>query len=360
MNEFETQLDYPLGEALPEPGTSLAVAEDVRWVRMPLPFQLNHINLWLLRDAIEGVQGWTIVDCGIDDAATRGAWAAVFRSELQGLPVLRVIVTHMHPDHMGLADWLTRHWSGERRECRLWASATDYSAARMASTSLTSIGGPRTAEFLARHGLSDPGVLDKVRARSNYYATMVPRVPECYRRLMHGMAVSIGGRTWTCRAGYGHAPEHMALHCAELGTLISGDMILPRISTNVSVHEFEPEADPLMLYLDSIQQLRALPAPTLVLPSHGRPFVGLHTRIDQLHAHHAARLKDAVDACSVAPRSAHDLLGVLFKRSFGLHETTFAMGEAIAHLNALWLDGTLSRVVDARGVFRFAAPAPSP
>lgn len=369
----EAALHFPLGDALPEPGRSLEVAPGVRWLRMRLPFALDHIHLWLLRDAIDGVQGWTVVDCGIANDATRAAWRQVFEQELQGLPVLRVLVTHMHPDHIGLAHWLTRRFSREREagdppvldagpaaavdDCRLWISATDFNAARIASQRTTGHGGEAAARFFAAHGLCDPEAQAKVRARGSYYASMVPQVPERYARLMDGQRLQIGGRTWQCMAGYGHAPEHIALHSAEAGVLISGDMVLPRISTNVSVIDLEPEADPLPLYLASLERLRALPADTLVLPSHGRPFRGLHTRIDQLQAHHQARLAEVLQACAAAPCSAAELLPVLFRRPLDLHQTTFAMGEAVAHLHMLLGEGTLRRQVDADGVIRFAALA---
>jgi glyoxylase-like metal-dependent hydrolase (beta-lactamase superfamily II) len=355
MNDLEKQLHYPLGDTLPALGRSLEVAPGVRWVRMPLPFALDHINLWLLRDEIDGVAGWTLVDCGITNDATRDAWERVFADELGGLPVLRVVVTHMHPDHVGLAHWLTQRWSTPDRDCRLWMSATDFNAARLASTSTTGFGGPAAARFMASHGLDDPASQEKIKARSNYYASMVPQVPERFRRLMHGGAVPVGGHDWVCHAGYGHAPEHMSLHAAALGTLISGDMVLPRISTNVSVIDLEPESNPLQLYLDSLDRLLALPADTLVLPSHGRPFRGLHTRIAQLKAHHDERFAEVMAACTQAPQTAAALLPVLFRRPLDLHQTTFAMGESIAHLNALWLRGQLRRSVDAHGVFRFAA-----
>jgi glyoxylase-like metal-dependent hydrolase (beta-lactamase superfamily II) len=137
----------------------MEVAPGVRWLRMPLPFQLNHINLWLLRDELDGRDGWTIVDCGIDNSATRDAWQTVFSRELQDLPVLRVIVTHMHPDHVGLAHWLTQHWSTDRTECRLWMSATDYNAARLANASITGIGG-------LERPISCPGTHSQTSSRS--------------------------------------------------------------------------------------------------------------------------------------------------------------------------------------------------
>ena len=365
----ESPLSYPLGDALPEPGRTLVVAPGVLWVRMPLPFALDHINLWLLRDEIAGVAGWTIVDCGVADDTTRQAWETIFSNELQGLPVLRVIVTHMHPDHLGLAHWLCERWSaapgsGARpagagaapsppaRECRLWMSATDWNAGRLASQRGSETG-DAAAQFFARHGLVDADALAQVRARSGYYPGLVPQVPDRFRRLMDGMVLPIGGRNWHCIAGYGHAPEHIALHCPKINTLISGDMVLPRISTNVSVYHVEPEGNPLPLFLKSIAAMRALPAATLVLPSHGKPFTGLQARVAQLQAHHEERLTEVVAACTEAACSAADLLPLLFKRTLDLHQTTFAMGEAVAHLHALAETGRLSAERGGDGVMRF-------
>ena len=358
MNALESQLGFPFGETLPEPGTTLEVAPGVRWLRMKLPFALDHINLWLLRDELArddgSAQGWTIVDCGIANDATRADWERIFESGLDGLPVLRVVVTHMHPDHMGLAHWLTERWG-----VRLWMSATDFSAARLASSGLAPFGGPRTADFMARHGLVDRSAREQIAGHTHYYSNLVPEVPTSYRRLLGGERLAIGsgaGRVeWACHAGHGHAPEHLSLHDATRGVLISGDMVLPRISTNVSVADLEPEGDPLALYLASIERLRALPADTLVLPSHGRPFRGLHTRIDQLAAHHEERFAEVLRACAEAPHSAADLLPVLFRRRLDLHQTTFAMGESVAHLHALWYAGKLVRQTGADGIYRFAA-----
>lgn len=354
MNALEHELDYPFGDEMPSPGSSMEVAPGVRWVRMALPFALDHINLWLLRDRLDGREGWSIVDCGIANDATRQAWEQVFASPaLEGLPVLRVIVTHLHPDHIGLAAWLTERWSTPEHECRLWISGTDYNGARM-SSSPTAKASVITPAFAKSHGITDAEALEMIKTRGGHYATMVPKVPERFRRMIDGDTIGIGGRSWHCHVGYGHAPEHISLHCAELGVLISGDMVLPRISTNVGVHENEPEGNPLQRYLDSLERMRPLPADSLVLPSHGRPFRGLHTRIDQLKAHHDERLAEVMDACATAPQTAADLLSVLFRRKLDLHQTTFAMGESIAHLNALWHAGKLVRRVDAEGVHRFA------
>jgi len=377
MNELEMQLHYPLGDTLAPTGGALEVAPGVKWIRMSLPFALNHINLWLLRDCIDGQEGWSIVDCCIHRDEAKTQWESIFANELEGLPILRVIVTHMHPDHIGLAHWLCERWSGRgagppqaatsplggqrssegasvgARECRLWISATDYQVARLGCMGPTGFGGERAAEFFASHGLNSPETVEQIKARTGYFPSLVPSVPPQYRRMMDGNVLPIGGKAWRCISGYGHAPEHIALYCESLNVLIGGDMMLPRISTNVSVYEQEPESNALLQFLDSIDKFLALPEDTLVLPSHGKPFTGMHTRIGQLHDHHRDRLAEVLVACSEQACSAADILPVLFKRPLDMHQTTFAMGESIAHLHALWFAGTVQRTLDAEGVYRF-------
>lgn len=347
MNALESQLDYPFGDLLPPAGQPHEVAPGVFWLRMSLPFALNHINLWLLREA----DGWTVVDCGIASDDTRAAWEQVFAHSLQGLPIRRVIVTHCHPDHIGLADWLCQRW-----QAPLWISAGEYAFARMMAAALPGADGSAALPHFQRHGLVDPEMIEGVRARRSHYPNLVPAVPHAYRRLQHGQPVDIGGRTWKVIAGFGHSPEHVSLHCAELGVLISGDMLLPRISTNVSVFAIEPESNPVQLYLDSLQSYLPLPANTLVLPSHGKPFRGLHARIAQLNTHHTERLAEVLDACRT-PQSAADIVPHMFKRPLDAHQMTFALGEALAHLHKLWLDGALRRTFDDDGIVRFRLPA---
>ncbi|NEX63260.1 MBL fold metallo-hydrolase [Noviherbaspirillum galbum] len=355
MNPLESQLNYAFGDYLPPLGQVHEVAPGVKWLRMGLPFALDHINLWLLEDEQDGRGGWTIVDCGIASDATRAAWEQIFEQALEGKPVLRVMVTHCHPDHVGLADWLCARWNAP-----LWMTTGEYGFARMMSAALPGVDGTASLPHFQRHGMVDADMLEQLRSRKSYYSTLVPAVPACYRRMQDGQRIRVGRHAWQVITGFGHAPEHAALYCDDLRLLISGDMVLPRISTNVSVFAVEPEANPVQLYLDSLQKFVPLPADTLVLPSHGKPFRGLQVRIVQLTEHHRERLAEVVAACS-EPQSATDIVPVMFRRKLDAHQLTFALGEALAHLHKLWFDGVLDRSVGEDGIIRFRTrPLSSP
>jgi glyoxylase-like metal-dependent hydrolase (beta-lactamase superfamily II) len=359
MNALEHQLDYVFRDNMPVPGTLFEVASGVFWLRMPLPFALDHINLWLLRDQDEqGRAGWTIIDCGIHNEIIKQHWEEIFEHHLEGLPVLRLLCTHFHPDHLGLADWLTRGGDKARWNVRLWMTLGEYTMGRVQAAGAaqgSSAGGETAARHFARNGLTDPEGLAQIRERAGYFTRLVPTVPPAYRRLREGDTVRIGAHDWRVITGYGHSTEHCALYCAALEVLISGDMVLPRISTNVSVFDLEPEGNPLALYLESLDRYDGLPAQTLTLPSHGKPFRGLHARLRQLREHHVERLAEVRAACAVAPQSAADIVPLMFKRKLDMHQMTFALGEALAHLHLLWHADELKRDEGADGVFRFAS-----
>jgi glyoxylase-like metal-dependent hydrolase (beta-lactamase superfamily II) len=355
MNPNEHELHYPWAEP-PATGAWITLRPGLHWVRMPLPFALDHINLWVLDDEIDGRPGYTIVDSGIASDETRTAWVRVFDGLFDGRPLLRHLCTHFHPDHFGLAHWLTSGADRARWSAPLWMTATEYAFGRFLSAGGEDTTGEGGAAHFRRHGLTDEVALAKVRARgSGYYPKLVPNVPLRFRRIQDGDEVAIGSaharRVFHVIVGFGHAPEHASLYCAEDRLLIAGDMVLPRISTNVSVFDVEPDGNPLPRYLHSLDQLLLLPADTLVLPSHGKPFTGLHERIGQQHRHHRERLDEVLAACAT-PQTAASIVPVLFKRELDLHQTTFALGESLAHLHALWYDGAVART-ERDGMFYF-------
>ena len=333
-----SSLQYPFAD-VPAPGTTLEVAPGVRWLSMPLPFQLDHINLWLLEDG----DGVTIVDTGIGNDETRALWERI----ISGKKVRRIIVTHYHPDHAGNAAWLSEKFGVE-----LWMTQGEYLTAHAVRAANAGYTSDAVLEVFRRNGL-DEARLGAMVTRRNRYAALVPDFPQSYRRVIEGDRIRIGGHDWRVMVGYGHAPEHMSLYCRELNVLIAGDMLLSTISTNVSVWSVDPEGDPLRLFLESIARYRELPADVLVLPSHGKPFRGAHARVSQLEQHHQERFGDLMP-CLEEPRSAGDLLGVLFKRPLDAHQTFFAMGEAIAHLHYLYYAGRASRALGADGIMRYA------
>jgi glyoxylase-like metal-dependent hydrolase (beta-lactamase superfamily II) len=344
---------------VPAAGSAITLRPGLHWLRMPLPFALDHINLWLLDDEIDGpngkIKGFTAIDCGITSDATMAAWERLFDGFFAGRPLLRVLATHFHPDHVGLAHWLTTGGKLHRWRAPLWMTAAEYAYARFISSGADQTGGEAAMKHFRRHGVADPDMLAKVRARGGgHYTKLVPAVPPSYVRLNEGDLISIGARRFRVIVGHGHSVEHASLYGEEDRLLISGDMVLPRISTNVAVFDLEPEADPLPRYLSSLDRYLPLPADTLVLPSHGKPFTGLHTRIMQQHQHHAARLAEVLAACT-APRSAAEIVPLLFPRELDLHQLTFALGEALAHLHALWREGKLVRQRGADEVYRFVA-----
>lgn len=334
-------LSYPFAEA-PAPGTTREVAPGIHWLRMPLPFALDHINLWLLADD----DAWTQVDSGYGNVATRALWEAHFARTLAGKPLARVVATHYHPDHLGNAAWLAARFA-----CPVVMPQAEYLTAHAIAGEHSGYGAAPMSALLRGHGLSAEH-LAALAARGNPYRRGVPELPVSYQRLAAGDELRVDRRDWSVIPGYGHSPEHASLYCQALNVCISGDMLLPRISTNVSVWPVEPEGDPLRRFLDSLSAFAELPGETLILPSHGLPFVGAGARVDQLRDHHAARLAE-LEVAAATPRTAADIVPVLFRRELDLQQRFFAMGEAIAHLNYLWHRGRLERLVDDSGTIRF-------
>jgi glyoxylase-like metal-dependent hydrolase (beta-lactamase superfamily II) len=330
-------LEYPFPE-VPAPGTTVEVAPGIHWLSMPLPFQLNHINLWLADDG----DGWAAIDTGIGNAETRSLWDRLLEKAVR-----RVIVTHYHPDHAGNAAWLCQRFGVE-----LWMTQGEYLTAHAVRTSGAGYTTDAVLSVFRKNGLDEERA-SSMHSSRNRYAELVPEFPLSYRRIIEGDELSMGGHRWRAIIGHGHAPEHLSLFSRELNTVIAGDMLLSTISTNVSVWSIDPEGDPLRLFLDSIARYRELPDDVLVLPSHGKPFRGAHRRVGELEKHHESRLDELLQSLKT-PRSAAELLGVLFRRPLDAHQTFFAMGEAIAHLHYLYYAGRVKRALGDDGIMRYA------
>ncbi len=342
------ELAYPFDSA-PLPGATMEIAPGVLWLRMPMPGSLDHINLYALEDAA----GWTLVDMGLGDEITQRHWDELFSGDLAGRPVQRLLVTHMHPDHVGQAGYLSERFRaplhmtrGEYFQARAFSAGGGFSKMSWESTAFYRGAGLREDDFAALR-----------RSFSGGYASAITPLPMGYHRMEHGDVLTIGGRDWQILVGSGHSPEHACLYCRGLGILIAGDQVLPVITSNVSVHPTEPEANPLKDWLDSHDRFLSLPDETLVLPAHGEPFRGLRKRLRALIAHHEDRMLALEEHCT-EPTVAREMLPVLFRRQLDTRQMVMALGECIAHLHLLLHRDRIERVLGEDGVWRFRSIDP--
>ncbi|WAT86764.1 MBL fold metallo-hydrolase [Delftia acidovorans] len=340
-------LDYPF-EAPPQRGQTLEVAPGVLWIRMPLPYALDHINLW----AIDDGQGWAIVDTGARTDEGVATWRALLSQSTDGRSLTRVLVTHMHPDHVGLAGWLTRKF-----HVPLYMTRLEYLNCRVVVSDCSREAPPDAIAFYRRAGWSD-SALESYRARFGNFGKHIHALPDSYRRLHDGEELRIGKHLWRVVVGSGHSPEHASLYCPDLKLLISGDQVLPRISSNVSVHAMEPDANPMADWMDSLEKVRReVPDDVLVLPAHGDCFRGLHARIDSLAAGQE-RANARLLAALAEPRRAVDVFGALFSRPISESSPALlgmATGESLACLNHLMHAGQVERSIDGEGIAWYRA-----
>ena len=327
-------------ERRPATGETMRIAPGVVWLRMHLPFSLNHINLWLLEDGV----GWSIVDTGVGVKDCTNIWLHTFAGRMEDRPVRRVIVTHLHPDHIGCAGWLV-----DRFDAPLWMTRDEYLLARI----LVADTGRATPEegdrFYTGAGF-ETEQLDFYHKMFGMFGKYVFDLPEAYHRIGDGDRIDVGNHRWEVIVGRGHSPEHACLYCRELNLLISGDQLLPTISSNISVFPTEPEADPLTDWLDSLELLKSrVPPDVLVLPAHGKPFRGAHHRLDALIREHGACL-DKLEACLSEPRRAVDVFPALFRSAIDNNNLIMATGESVSHLNYLLNKGRITVERDEHGV----------
>lgn len=337
-------LAYPLGRFAPEPGALHELAEGVRWARIRFPGSLGHINSWVLDDG----DGVAICDTGVDIPICREDWSAVFSGPLDGVKVARVIGTHFHPDHIGLAGWLSA-----RDGARIWMTRGEWLTAQLACADARDTV-PEDVIAMRRAAGWDDVQVDAARAEGwGRMQRMVAPLPIGYRRVQDGEVIAIGDAEWRVVTGCGHSPEHACLVNDAQGLMISGDQVLPRISSNVSLGASEPEADPLGDWLASIDKLLGLSDDLLVLPAHGEPFRGLHVRLNALRREHEERLDELADFLAT-PRRAVDCFTKLFRRVIDQNVLGLATGEALSHLRHLEVTGRAVREV-CDGVWWFQA-----
>jgi len=339
MNKPAGSIEYAF-DSRPETGEIQEIAPGVLWLRLPLPFLLNHINVWLLRDGA----GWAIVDTGLFTNTTREVWKYVFDRYLDKATITRLLVTHLHPDHVGCAGWLARKFGIE-----LWMTREEYLMCRVLVADTGKPAPPEGVRFYMGAGFAADD-LDLYMEHFGAFGRVVSPLPESYRQLRDGMIIRIGDQQWEVIIGRGHSPEHACLFCRELNLLIAGDQILPTISSNVSVYPTEPAANPLRFWFESLEKFKnALPPDVLVLPAHGKPFRGAHIRLGQLTAEHQDGLEKLRKICC-EPRRALDVFPALFKSRINDKNLIMATGEAVSHLNYLVEKGELSCARDESGV----------
>jgi len=345
MNRTTDDLVYPFAEA-PELGKVIEVAPGILWVRIPLPFRLNHVNVYLIDDG----DGWALLDTGLGDYATRAIWETLLAGPLSGRRLTRLIVTHFHPDHIGLAGWFS-----QRLDLPLLTSQTSYLGCINISLSPGALDAKAYRDFYLQHGL-DAETTGLVLTRGHQYLKLVTGLPLTFKRLVAGDTLKLGGRNFSVLTGDGHAPEQVMLYCAEEKLFLAADQVLAKISPNVSVWAVEPDGDPLGLYLRSLTAIKnTLAADALVLPGHQLPFYGLHTRADELIEHHRRRCAAIAAACRSAPKSAAELVPVVFHSPLDPHQMSFAFSEVLAHVNFMLAQGELAWAEPGNGVQRMIA-----
>ncbi len=319
---------YPFGD-MPGPGAALPVAPGILWLRLPLPMALDHVNAYALDDRLHGGDGWTVVDPGMHTPATVAAWEAALTGPLAGAAVTRVIVTHYHPDHIGMAGWF------QARGAELLTPRLGWVTARMLTLDIQPVPPPATLAFWRRAGMPAAEIARRATLRPFNFADVVAPLPAGFTRLSEGDRLRAGGRDWRVMFGQGHAPDHAVLWSADGTVVLGGDQLLPGISANLSVYPAEPMADPVADWLAATRSFQ--PVATggeLVLPGHKLPFTGLPLRLTQMIANHEGALDRLLDHLAT-PRTAAECFAPLFKREIGEATYLMALGESLAHLNRL-------------------------
>ena len=345
MLHSSEDLLFPFLEA-PKFGDLVEVSPGILWARLPLPFKLDHVNVYFVEDD----EGWVIFDTGIDDEKTRLIWEQLLGGPLKGQRITAVMVSHHDPDHIGLAGWLCA-----KLGVPLQTTLGSYLSCSNISINPLTFRIDAYHRFYLSHGMSEASA-SIVGGMGREYLNMVSTLPQTFRRLVAGNVIKIGSKDFLVYSGDGHAPEQIMLYCEAAKVLIVADQVLAKITPNVSVWAEQPDDDPLDLYLRTMRMLQMnIAADTLVLPGHKLPFNGLHLRCDQIATHHAERCDLIYQSCQRTKMSIVDLTRILFRPDLDPHQMSFAFGEALAHVNFMLSQDRLRRVVDGEGNYKFSA-----
>ena len=337
----EEAIDYPFDQ-IGNDGSVQEVMPGIFWVCMPLPFALNHINLWVLKDG----DGWSVVDTGLGVPDVQALWRKAFDRILDGKPLKRIFVTHFHPDHLGQAGWMAEEYGAE-----MWITRDEWLMGRLLAMDTSDATIANTAEYFRKADV-EPPYIEELQDRGADYNKMVTPIPRRFQRMLGGDKIMIDGREWEVIIGLGHAPEHACLYCDELKVMCSGDQILPRITPIIGVSPMEPDGNPLQLFIDTLGNFRHLAHDTLVLPAHGLPFRGLHARLDYMRDHHRERLITLLRAAT-EPMTARQGVDVLFRRKLDAQEIRLATMETLSHANMLIERGNMRRTEREDGVWLY-------
>ncbi|MAS05451.1 MAG: MBL fold metallo-hydrolase [Ahrensia sp.] len=342
-----TDIRFPFPEP-PAFGEPLEIASGIMWLRLPLPFRLDHVNIYLIEDG----DGWCVLDAGICDERTMQHWEAVLAGQLAGLRLTRLVVTHHHPDHIGLAGWLC-----DRADIPLLTSQTAYLACANLALAPGSPQDRQFHDFYINHGTTRE-VADLMGSRGLEYLRMVSPLPNTFLRLLSRDVLTIGKRRFRVLTGDGHAPEQVMLYCEEDRLFFSADQVIAKISPNVSVWPNEPDGDPLGHFVRTARRIRDnLPDDVLVLPGHQLPFTGLHARCNELVEHHDRRCDLIGEAVQSGPMTVNELVPVVFSRELDLHQFGFAFCETLAHVNRMLRRCELVKTTGSDGIVRYGASA---
>lgn len=331
--EAEAPLVYPV-QGAPESGQTIDIAPGIKWLRMPLPFELSHINLYLIEDG----DGWAIIDTGINTSLVRGMWEKVLADDLEGANITKIIVTHYHPDHMGCAGWLA-----EVTGAPIWMTGLEMMTGRTLKLDVRDEVPEEAIQFYETAGFDEDQITFLRQLGFGNFAKGVSDLPLAYKRIRGGDVIEIGARRFEILIGNGHSPEHACLYERAEKLLISGDQVLPRITSNISVHPTEPLSNPLHDWMTSLVMLEQLPDDIFVLPAHNEPFLGLKKRVDEMLLSHFRRLKRVAAECQV-PCSAVGAFGAMFKRKLKGFDMIMGLGESLAHLHYLESIGVVERI----------------